>query len=77
MENIQVIITAISTVGFPIVCAAALFWKSNHTEKDLTDALNNNTLVMQKLCDKMDLGGLTNDKRDRYFTLEPSEPRKI
>ena len=64
MENIQVIITAISTVGFPIVCAAALFWKSNHTEKDLTDALNNNTLVMQKLYDKMDLGGLTNDKRD-------------
>ena len=64
MENIQVIITAISTVGFPIVCAAALFWKSNHTEKDLTDALNNNTLVMQKLCDKMDLGGLSHDKRD-------------
>ena len=64
MENIQVIITAISTVGFPIVCAAALFWKSNHTEKDLTDALNNNTLVMQKLCDKMDIGGLSHDKRD-------------
>lgn len=64
MENIQVIITAISTVGFPIVCAAALFWKSNHTEKDLTDALNNNTLVMQKLCDKMDMGGLAHDKRD-------------
>lgn len=64
MENIQVIITAISTVGFPIVCAAALFWKSNHTEKDLVDALNNNTLVMQKLCDKLDIGGLTHDQRD-------------
>lgn len=65
MEDIQVIITAISTVGFPIVCAAALFWKSNHTEKELSDALNNNTLVMQKLCDKLDVTGvINNDKRD-------------
>lgn len=65
METWQAVITAISTVGFPIVAAAALFWKSNHTEKDMTDALNNNTLVMQKLCDKLDITGvIDHDKRD-------------
>ena len=62
--ELQEILTAISTVGFPIVCCAALFWKSNRTEKELSDALNNNTLVMQRLCDKLDVTGVINDKRD-------------
>lgn len=50
----------ISTVGFPIAMCIALLWYI----KDLTDkhkqeteqfiqALNNNTLVLQKLCDTL------------------------
>lgn len=52
----------ISAVGFPIACTCALFyfWNREREEhasetKELKDALNNNTLVMQKLIDK--LGG--------------------
>lgn len=58
--DIQGIITAISTVGFPIVMCGALFWyminqRDAHKEEitKMTDALNNNTLALQKLLDKL------------------------
>ena len=64
--DIQSIITAISTVGFPIVMCGALFWyminqRDSHKEEisKMTEAINNNTLALQKLLDK--LGG-TNEK---------------
>lgn len=66
--DINLVMQAVSTVGFPIVCCGALGWafyKMNmqHTAqiKELTDshraemnelknALENNTLAVQKLC---------------------------
>lgn len=64
--DVQALITAISTVGFPIVMCGALFWyminqRDAHKEEinKMTDAINNNTLALQKLLDK--LGG-TNEK---------------
>ena len=52
------IVQLIGSLGFRIVCCIALFWRmiksdENHkTEIDkLTDALNNNTLVLQQLSD--------------------------
>lgn len=58
MENI---ITAISTCGFPIVMCLMLLWfikslleKHAEESKEFTTALNNNTLVLQKLCDKLE-----------------------
>lgn len=56
--NINDLITLISSVGFPIVAAGALFWYMNKTQKENTEAIHNNTLVMQKLIDKLseDLG---------------------
>ena len=68
----QAIITAITTVGFPIVCCCAMGWyvkyatdknreeitKLNEQHKaemsEVTQAINNNTLALQKLCDKLD-----------------------
>lgn len=57
----QTIMSAISTLGFPIVVAIALFWKMNQQDQDhkeemgkVTEAINNNTLTMQKLLDKLD-----------------------
>ena len=70
--DIQIILTAIGTVGFPIVacCAMAYFFakvndnyrndikelQASHKEevKAMTDAINQNTLVIQKLCDSLD-----------------------
>lgn len=56
METAQMVITAISTVGFPIVMCGALFWKMDKQDKEhkeemdkTTEAINNNTIVLQKL----------------------------
>lgn len=55
------VLQAISTVGFPIVACGALFWlqyntgKTHHEEsQQMSEAINNNTLVIQKLLDKLD-----------------------
>lgn len=50
----------VSTLGFPIVCCGALFWRmiksdENHTTEmnKITEALNNNTLAIVKLTEKL------------------------
>lgn len=55
------LIQAISTVGFPIVACAALFWQShenskNHKEETSkwSEVLNNNTLAIQRLSDMIE-----------------------
>ena len=51
----------ISTVGFPTVCFIACAWyvkyredKNDTKTEKLTDAINNNTLAIQKLTDKLE-----------------------
>ena len=58
--EIQTIMEAISTVGFPIAMCIGLLWyiksqaESRREETNqFTEALNKNTLVLQKLCDKI------------------------
>lgn len=60
MEISNIILTAISTVGFPIVVACAMFWKMNKQDADhkeemtkITEAINNNTIALTKLLDKL------------------------
>ncbi len=70
--DLNVIMTLVGSLGFPIVACIGLGWyvkymtdtnRSDMTElrkehKDemtkMTEALNNNTLVIQKLIDKLD-----------------------
>ena len=55
------IVKFIQNVGFPIACVVAMFWMwdrerqehKNEAEK-WTEAINNNTLIMQRLLDKLD-----------------------
>lgn len=61
--------TLISTLGFPIgMCLIMCYYinKINDVHKKETDkfaeALNNNTVVLQKLCDKLDGEVNVNDK---------------
>lgn len=67
--DVNTILQAIGTVGFPIVCAIAMAWyvkyvtdrnredieklNTQHQQemKEVTTALNNNTLALQKLSD--------------------------
>ena len=65
----QEILTAIATVGFPIVACIALFYyiykqAERHKEEinTLTTALNNNTVVLSKLSEKIDV--LTQLRKD-------------
>ena len=58
----NIIIQAITSVGFPIVMCLMLMWyvreiSSKHKEESdkFAEALNSNTLVLQKLCDKLDI----------------------
>lgn len=55
------LMTLISSVGFPIVACIGCGWyinKKDGEHKDeiskITEALNNNTIVIQKLVDKFD-----------------------
>lgn len=60
--DFSAILQAISTVGFPIVMCLCFAWyikdlNENHKEETekFTEALNANTLVLQKLCDTMNV----------------------
>lgn len=62
--DVSAISTMISTVGFPAACAIAMFWMMNKERQDhkeemqqVTDALNNNTLALQRLVDSIGKGG--------------------
>lgn len=55
------ILNFIQQVGFPIAACAALFWKMNERDeahskevKEMTTAINNNTIVIQKLIDNIE-----------------------
>lgn len=69
--EVPAVLSAISQVGFPIVCVIAMAWyvkyitdknreeinrinEKHDTEmKEITTAINNNTLALQRLCDKL------------------------
>ena len=64
--QINEIMQAIATVGFPIVACAAMFWlnyKMNEQHKKemdkITEAVNNNTIAITNLTSKLD-GRLNN-----------------
>lgn len=74
METVNMILQAVTTVGFPIVCCGVLMYyvkyirdkdtemiadivaRHNEEVSTMSAALNENTLVLQKLCDKLDGG---------------------
>jgi len=58
--EIGTITQLISSLGFPIVVAGAMFWKMNKQDEDhkeemnkLAAAINNNTVALTKLSDKL------------------------
>lgn len=58
----QTVITAISSLGFPIVCCLIvlyMYWKSDQTHKaevdKLSEAVQNNTVVMEKILERLEV----------------------
>nr|DAF18596.1 MAG TPA: YvrJ protein family protein [Caudoviricetes sp.] len=74
--DVNTILQAVGTLGFPIVCAVAMAWYVKYMSdrnredidklnlqhqqemKEVTIALNNNTLALQKLTDAIGNGGI-------------------
>ena len=59
--DVSSIVTVISQVGFPIAMCLVMAWYVKYTNDQhkeeidkITEALNNNTLAVQKLCERMD-----------------------
>lgn len=58
----QTVISAISSLGFPIVCCLIvlyMYWKSDQTHKaevdKLSEAVHNNTIVMEKILERLEV----------------------
>lgn len=58
----QTILTAISSLGFPIVCCLIIlymYWISDQTHKEevdkLSNAVQNNTIVMEKILEHLEV----------------------
>jgi hypothetical protein len=56
------VVTLVTNLGFPITICLLLMWyvreitnKHEEETKRFTEALNSNTLVLQKLCDALDV----------------------
>lgn len=52
--DINVLVNAISTVGFPIACVFFLWQYVNTTMKEFTQTMNENNKMLSKLIDKID-----------------------
>lgn len=52
--GIELIVSVIGSLGFPIVCCFFLWKYINETMKEFTKIMQENTLMLQKLCDRMD-----------------------
>ena len=55
--DIATITTLVGSLGFPIAVCIACFWFINKTLNNITQALNNNTAVMQKFISEDGKGG--------------------
>lgn len=43
------VVNMISTVGFPIVMCLIIYFKGNEQNEKITEALNNNNVLLQKI----------------------------
>lgn len=60
MDFIQILTELINTVGVPVAMIAYFIWDKTTVMKEqenaiekMTDAINNNTMVMEKISDKL------------------------
>lgn len=61
----ETVVSLISSVGFPIVCVIFLWRYVNSTLKEFTTTMHENTMMLQKVYDKLDSldGGKANEQK--------------
>lgn len=47
--DVQTITQLISNVGFPIAVCVYMAWDRHNTQKEMTQALDNNTIALQQI----------------------------
>lgn len=52
--GIELAVSLIGSLGFPIVCCFFLWKYINETMKEFTKIMSDNTIMLQKLCERMD-----------------------
>lgn len=52
--TVNEIVQMIANIGFPVVCAIFMWKYITQTMKELTEAINNNSMIVQKLVEKFD-----------------------
>ena len=57
MDNstIEMVVSLIGTVGFPIVCCGFMWKYINTTMAEFTKTMQENTKVLTRICDRIDL----------------------
>ena len=62
--EMETVVSLISSVGFPIVCVIFLWRYVNSTLKEFTTTMHENTMMLQKVYDKLDVmdGGKNEQK---------------
>lgn len=53
MENVNLIVSLISNIGFPIAAFLGMFWMINTTLKDLKTVITKNTELLTELSTKI------------------------
>lgn len=53
-DIMETVVSLISSVGFPIVCVIFLWRYVNSTLKEFTTNMHENTMMLQKVYDKLD-----------------------
>lgn len=67
MENYDILVSLVGSLGFPIVCCYFMWKYINTTLKDFTEMMNKNNESISELCAKIDtiiitiLGGEDSD----------------
>lgn len=60
---IELIVSTVGSLGFPIVCCIFMAKYINSTMKEFTSTMNENTKMLTRMCEKLDhLGGKGNDE---------------
>lgn len=57
MENLDQIVKAISTVGFPIAAFAAMFWYMVTESREMRRVVENNTKTLSRLLEHVSKDG--------------------
>lgn len=55
MENYDVLVSLVGSLGFPIVCCYFMWRYINTTLKEFTEMMHKNNESITQLCDKIDM----------------------